>query len=53
MQQVFAIRAVYIYGEYSSIGRASDCGSEGCGIVPHYSPQSGLSRRGVVKAVPR
>ena len=30
-----------IYGEYSSIGRASDCDSEGCGIVPHYSPHMG------------
>ena len=27
-----------VLGEYSSIGRASVCGSEGCGFKPHYSP---------------
>jgi hypothetical protein len=25
-------------GGYSSVGRASDCGSEGRGFEPHYSP---------------
>ena len=27
-------------GGCSSIARASDCGSEGCGMVPHHSPQN-------------
>lgn len=33
--------------------RALDCGSRGRRFKPALSPQSGLSRRGVVKAVPR
>lgn len=28
-----------IYGECSSVGRASGCGSEGRGFDPHHSPQ--------------
>jgi hypothetical protein len=27
-----------IYGDRSSIGRALDCGSSGCGFKPHRSP---------------
>ncbi len=27
-----------IYGEFSSVGRASDCGPEGRGFDPHNSP---------------
>ncbi|KKR08121.1 MAG: hypothetical protein UT43_C0019G0004 [Parcubacteria group bacterium GW2011_GWC1_39_29] len=27
-----------LYGECSSIGRASACGAEGCGIVTRHSP---------------
>ena len=26
------------YGGCSSIGRVADCGSDGCGIVPHHPP---------------
>ena len=33
-----------IYGECSSIGRASACGAEGCGIVPRHSPVDKLNR---------
>lgn len=29
-----------MYGESSSVGRASGCGSEGHGFDPHLSPQS-------------
>lgn len=28
-----------LYGEYSSVGRAPDCGSGGHGFKSHYSPQ--------------
>src|SRR5581483_2290566 len=28
------------YGDRSSIGRALDCGSSGCGFEPHRSPQN-------------
>lgn len=28
------------YGEYSSAGRASGCGSEGRGFKSHYSPHT-------------
>ena len=28
-----------IYGGYSSVGRASDCGSECRGFEPHYPPK--------------
>lgn len=31
---------VQIYGGYSSIGRAMDCGSIGCEFDPHYPPKS-------------
>ena len=43
-------RSVHLLGEYSSIGRASDCGSEGCGIVPHYSPHIGIWCNGSIRA---
>ena len=29
-----------LYGECSSIGGASDCGSEGCGFDPRLSPKN-------------
>lgn len=32
------------YGESSLIGRAADCGSEGCGIISHLSPHMGAWR---------
>src|SRR5258708_1152348 len=28
----------YLHGDRSSIGRALDCGSSGCGFKPHRSP---------------
>ena len=33
-----------VYGGYSSVGRASDCGSECRGFEPHYPPQKQKER---------
>ena len=35
----FAFGNKGIYGGYSSVGRASDCGSECRGFEPHYPPK--------------
>ena len=35
----YNVRRFTLSGESSSIGRASDCDSEGCGIVPRLLPQ--------------
>ena len=42
-----AFSAVHIFGTYggsSSIGGASDCGSEGCGFDSRLSPQGGFAK---------
>ena len=33
------IKHTQVYGGFSSVGRASDCGSEGRGFDPHNPPQ--------------
>jgi hypothetical protein len=39
MRNVSSILTVHpVHGDRSSIGRALDCGSSGCGFKPHRSP---------------